>query len=90
MTPALTCLVMPVDENTKRLTIELPADLHEAFQRKCFLAKPRVTMKERIIGFIAKETGLPMPEMIDKRKLTLPEREALEQKQQAAAAKPRK
>ncbi len=61
----------------KRFTIDLPPDLHEAFLRKCFNAKPRTTMKHRIIEFIAKETGRPVPEITDKRKLTLAERAKL-------------
>lgn len=62
----------------KRLTIDLPEDLHEAFLRKCFNAKPRTTMKARIIEFIADETGRPMPKLIDRRKLTRDEREKLD------------
>lgn len=61
----------------KRLTIDVPEDLHEAFLRKCFNAKPRVTMKQRIIEFVAKETGKPVPKMVDRRKLTREERDKL-------------
>lgn len=56
-------------EGISRITVELPEDLHEAFLRKCFLAKPRTTMRHRLIEFIAKETGLPVPKLVDRRKL---------------------
>ncbi len=75
--------VLPFDfmaEGFKRLTIDLPEDLHEAFLRKCFNAKPRTTMKEQVIAFIAEQTGKPMPKLIDRRKLTLAERDKLRRK----------
>jgi hypothetical protein len=61
--------------NNKRMTIDVPADLHDAFFLKCFHAKPRVTMKQRIIELIAKETGRPAPKFVDRRKMTKAERE---------------
>lgn len=69
--------VLTFDPVAKRLTIDVPDDLHEAFLRQCFNAKPRTTMKHRIIEFMAKETGKPMPKMVDRRKLTMKEREKL-------------
>ena len=74
-------IALPFDvmaDGTKRLTIEVPEDLHEAFLRKCFLEKPRATMKDRIIAFMAAETGKPVPKSIDRRKLTREERERLD------------
>jgi hypothetical protein len=62
----------------KRLELDIPDDLHEAFLSKCFNAKPRTTMKQKVIEFIAKETGKPVPKMVDKRKMTRAEREALD------------
>lgn len=68
-----TALPFPAMPQTRpgmtRVTFEIPADMHEAFLRKCFLAKPRTTMRHRFIEFLAKETGLPMPTLIDHRKL---------------------
>lgn len=69
-----------LDGMPKRLTIDVPDDLHEAFLRKCFLASPRQTMKEKIIAFMAHETGKPMPKMIDRRKLTQAEKNAMDAK----------
>lgn len=75
-----------MSEGFKRLTIDLPEDLHEAFLRKCFDAKPRQTMKQRIIAFVAQETGKPVPKLVDRRKLTREERDKLDR----APAKPKK
>ncbi len=68
--------VITSDFMPKRLTIDVPDDLHEAFLRKCFLSKPRETMKQKIIAFIAHETGKPVPKSIDRRKLTKADKEA--------------
>jgi hypothetical protein len=65
-------------EDDARLTISIPEDLHEAFKTKCFLAKPRVSMTDRIIEFIAREVGREPPKRIDRRKLTRDQREAME------------
>jgi hypothetical protein len=64
------------DEKNKRMTIDIPADLHDAFFLKCFQNKPRVTMKQRLIELISKELGRPAPKFVDRRKLKKGEREA--------------
>lgn len=53
----------------KRLTIDVPEDVHEAFKRYCFLKKPRVDMKDVMVAFICKTVGMPVPEDVDRRKL---------------------
>ena len=55
-------------DRMKRLTIDIPDELHEAFFLKCVTAKPRMTMKQRMIEFIAKDTGKPVPKVADGRK----------------------
>jgi hypothetical protein len=62
------------DEKHKRMTIDMPPDLHDAFFLKCFQSKPRVTMKQRLIELIAKEVGRPVPKFVDRRKLKKGER----------------
>lgn len=69
----LPCAVMAQD--SKRLTIDIPADLHDAFFLKCVTAKPRTTMKNRVIEFIAKEVGKPVPKIVDRRKMTREQRD---------------
>lgn len=76
------------DAQNKRMTIDVPADLHDAFFLRCFQAKPRVTMKQRIIELIAKETGRPAPVTVDKRRMKKAEREAYD-RGEAAADKPK-
>lgn len=73
-----TALPFDAMADTKRLTIDIPEELHELFLRKCFNAKPRTTMKARLIEFIAKDVGKPVPKFIDRRKLTALEREQLQ------------
>lgn len=75
----LLALSFPCMRNDEaRLTITLPEDLHEAFKTKCFLAKPRVSMTDRLVEFVARDVGREPPKRIDKRKLSRKEREALE------------
>ncbi len=75
-TTALTFVRMATG-NT-RLTIDVPDDIHEAFKVKCFLAKPRTNMKDRLVAFMAAETGKPVPKFVDRRKLTREQREKLD------------
>jgi hypothetical protein len=73
-----------------RLTISIPPDLHEAFKTKCFLAKPRVTMTDRILEFIAHEVGRPTPKRIDRRKLNRDQREAMDRRDVKPKPRPAK
>jgi hypothetical protein len=75
-----TVLPWDVMDDVQRLTIDVPSDLHEAFKTKCFLSKPRVSMKQRLLEYMAKETGRPVPRLIDRRKLTRDEREKLDRR----------
>lgn len=77
----------PMADGMKRLTIELPEDLHDAFFQQSVLSRPRRTMRERIVEFIAKETGRPIPKMVDRRKLTRDEREKLERAERSKGMK---
>ena len=74
--------------NEARLTITLPEDLHEAFKTKCFLAKPRISMTDKILEFVARDVGREPPKLVDKRKLNREQREAFERSQ--AKTKPTK
>jgi hypothetical protein len=79
--------VLPFDamqDGLKRLTIDIPEDLHEMFVRKCFLATPRQTMKQRIIEFIAHEVGREPPKLVDRRKMNRDEREKYDRQQSKA------
>lgn len=62
----------------KRLTIELSPELHEKFLAKCFHSKPRRTMRQVILDFIAEQVGEPHPVLIDRRKLTRDQRAAFD------------
>lgn len=43
---------MPKTETSKRITVDLPAELHEKFSTKCFLSKPRLRMNQVIVKWI--------------------------------------
>jgi hypothetical protein len=58
--------------------------LHELFVRKCFLATPRQTMKQRIVDFIAREVGREPPKMVDRRRMTRDERNKFDERQSRA------
>ncbi len=59
---------MPARPGEKGIAFVVPADLHEAFLRHCFLSTPRTTMKQEFIAFMAGVTGMPVPEFVDGRK----------------------
>ncbi len=44
---------------TKRITIDLPEDLHETFSTKCFLNKPRLRMNAVVLDLIREWVGKP-------------------------------
>ena len=68
MFPAIAFSGMTARSGEKGIAFTVPEDLHEAFLRHCFLATPRTTMKQEFIAFMAKKTGLPVPEFVDGRK----------------------
>lgn len=45
---------MPKTESTKRITVDLPAELHEQFSTLCFLHKPRLRMNHLIVEWVEK------------------------------------
>lgn len=83
MLNALTSFVM--QPGFKKLTLELPEDFHENLRRFCFDNK--TTMKEIVSELLAQRFHWPMPKFVDRRKLTMAQREAYDAGPSAASSR---
>ncbi len=73
----------------KPLTIKVPEEIHQAFLIKSLTEKPKRSMKERLVEFMASQVGMKPPANIDRRRLTRKEREELERREAAPKGKKR-
>jgi hypothetical protein len=73
----------------KRLTVEVPEDIHQAFLIKSLTEKPRRSMKDRLVAFMASQVGIAYTPAVDRRKLNRKQREELERREAAPKGKKR-
>ena len=74
----------------KPLTIKVPEDIHQAFLIKSLTEKPKRSMKDRLVAFMASQVGMQYEPPVDRRKLKHKEREALDRKESAPPPKGKK